>query len=223
MPDERPSVLVIGATGTVGGALCGLLSDDGYQVHAVGRDREALQRLADRTGAQAHRADLTDLSSALDAARELRDSGIDLAIAAVGGWYVEERGLELPMARWDSTIASNLTAHFVAARAFGQVLDGSSPVYLALNGIASHQPCEGSIAICVAGAGQSMMLDVLAAEGRGERPSYAELVVDTPILLPGQTHEKDEPTHSLSQVYSAIRDLAAQEHRPGEVTRRHVG
>lgn len=216
------SALVIGATGTVGAALCAHLAADDVDVHAVGRNRPRLDEVAARTGARPYAVDLTDLDAALSVAGQIADAGCELAVAAVGGWYVAERTLALPGPRWRETIDGNLTTHFTAARAFAPALTGPRPVYLALNGIASHFPCEGSVAISVAGAGQRMLLDVLAAEGRDEAVTYAELVVDTPILLPGQTHDVDEPTHQMAEVYAAVLDLAASPATPGLALRRHL-
>ena len=218
----RP-VLVIGATGAVGSALCALFAADGHQVHAVGRDRSRLDRLSGVTGARTYPLDLTDRAAAAIVAGAVADAGVSFAVAAVGGWYVAERGLDLPMDRWRATLDSNLTAHFVAAQAFAPILAGAAPTYLALNGIASHYPCEGSLAVSVTGAAQRMMLDVLAAEGRADGVRFGELVVDTPVLLPGEVHAKDEATHRIDEVYAAIRDLAASDHRPGRVIRRHLG
>lgn len=224
MASANRGVLIIGATGTVGSELARLYADDGYQVHAVGRNPARLAALAERTGARTYRVDLAEAESAQRCAELIaRDSQIGLAVAAVGGWYVAERGLDLAISRWSSTIESNLTAHFVAARSFAGLLAGDNPTYLTLNGIAGHYPCEGSLAISVAGAGQRMMLDVLAAEGRDEPTRFAELYVDTPILMPGQTHDKDEPTHTIAQVYAAIGDLIATVAAEGTVLRRHLG
>ncbi|WP_158716153.1 SDR family oxidoreductase [Blastococcus sp. Marseille-P5729] len=223
MSQEWQRVLVLGATGMVGSALTRAFAADGAQVHAVGRDDERLRRLAGIDGVRTHQVDLTDADAAERLAGGLAGAGVELAVAAVGGWKVGEPGLELPIHAWRQTIDSHLTAHFVAARSFAPVLAGRRPVYLALNGIASHYPCQGSIAISVTGSGQRMMLDVLAAEGADRLPRYAELVVDTPILLPGQVHDVDEPTHTAQQVYRAVRDLAASSGPAGTVLRRHLG
>ena len=220
---HKPRVaIVVGATGTVGGQLCGSVAADGVRVHAVGRNQDSLQLLADRAGVHAWAVDVSDSRAADAVAAQIADDEPELAIAAVGGWYVAEPGLQLAMDTWTSTLTSNLTAHFGAARAFAPVLQGPRPAYVALNGIASHYPCEGSIAISVAGAGQRMMLDVLAAEGREDPVSFRELVVDTPILSPGQKHDKDEPTHTIRQVYDAIRQLADDVPVPGEVVHHRV-
>lgn len=223
MAQRSTKVIIIGATGAVGRELTRLFAADGVQVHAVGRDPERLAALAAEHGAKTYPVDLTDAEQTAAAATALHAERVPLAIAAVGGWYVAEPGLTLPLERWTATIDSNLHAHFVAARAFAPVLDGDRPVYLALNGIASHHPCEGSIAISVAGAGQRMMLDVLAAEGRHRPTAYAELVVDTPILQAGQPHPKDEPTHTFEQVYDAVLAVAERSGDPGAVARTHLG
>lgn len=224
MSHDWDQVLVLGATGAVGSALTRAFAADGAQVHAVGRSTEGLQTLSGIDGVRTHRVDLAaEPDAAARLAAELEPIGVDLAIAAIGGWYLGEPGLELPLQTWRETLESHLTAHFVAARTFAPVLRGSRPVYLALNGIASHHPCPGSIAISVTGAGQRTMLDVLAAEGANSPVSYAELVVDTPVLLPGEVHDVDEPTHTSAEVYRAVRELASSAGAAGTVRRRHLG
>ncbi|MFV0533662.1 MAG: SDR family NAD(P)-dependent oxidoreductase [Cumulibacter sp.] len=223
MDQPISDVLVAGATGGVGRALCARYAADGVRVHAVGRDPRRLDALAAATGALTYRVDLTDADAANALASELRDYAIPLAIAAIGGWYVAEPGLALSVSRWQRTIDSNLTAHFIAARTFAAVLRGPRPVYLALNGIASHYPCEGSLAISVAGIGQRMMLDVLAAEGRAEPLTFAELVIDTPVDLPGADDDYDEPTHTVEQVHEAIESLRVRAPEAGVVSRAHLG
>lgn len=223
MSQEWARVVVLGATGAVGGALTRAFAADGAHVHAVGRNAAKLRALASIRGVQTHQVDLTDAAAAQRVAGQLDGAGVELAVAAIGGWYVAEPGLDLPLRAWRETIDSNLTTHFVAARSFAPVLSGERAVYLALNGIASHYPCEGSIAISVTGAAQRMMLDVLAAEAAENPLSYAELVVDTPILQPGQVHDVAEATHTTEQVYRAVRDLASSTPTPGTVLRRHLG
>lgn len=223
MADHEPNVLIIGATGSVGRELVRLYTADGARVHAVGRNPERLAAVATATGAHTYPVDLSGPEGAAETAEILREQQISVAIASVGGWYVAEPGLQLPMSTWTSTIESNLTAHFVAARAFAPVLQGDRPVYLALNGIACHYPCEGSIAISVAGVGQRMMLDVLAAEGRHQPTTFAELVVDTPIVVPGGPAQDDEPASTVEQVYEAIRALVSGPAAPGTVARAHLG
>lgn len=221
MQQEHEDALVVGATGGVGRALCGRLTAAGRTVHAVGRNAGRLRELVRETGVLPYQADLTDLGAAEAVAHRLQGAPIGLAIAAIGGWYVAEPVRSLPIERWNATLASNLTTHFVALRSFAPVLGGRHPVYLALNGIAGHYPCQGSAAISVAGAAQSMLLDVAAAEGVGTL-ALAELFIDTPIALPGAP-APDEPSHDIDEVLAAIGRLVASAQADGVVHREHLG
>jgi NAD(P)-dependent dehydrogenase (short-subunit alcohol dehydrogenase family) len=78
-------VVVTGATGAAGRAVCARLQRDGFAVAAVGRDAA---RLADVPAAGHHVADLTDLEDARRVADEVRreHGRVDGLVHLVGGW-----------------------------------------------------------------------------------------------------------------------------------------
>jgi len=201
---ERGAIVVVGATGFVGSRLARSLLARGESVVAVGRDRGGLTALSRHL--PTYHADLTDPAlSAVTARRITADVGPPRAVvAALGGWYVEAEAVDVTLERWEGTLRSNLTTHFVSAQAFAPILGGDDPSYIALNGIASHYPCVGSVAVCAAGAAQRMLIDVLAAEAIGRIVRFHELTIDTPVLEPGTEHAKDEPTHTTDEVCDAV-------------------
>lgn len=211
---DQPIVVIAGATGFLGSRLARLLARSGVTVAAVGRDLERLNSLfsTPSDGAEpihTYRADLTNPDQAGTVAAQLVDEldAPHAAIAALGGWYVEDETIDVSIGLWESTLRANLTTHFVSAKAFAPILGGTDPVYITLNGIASHYPCVGSVAVSVAGAGQRMLIDVLSAEAIGRTVRFHELVINTPVVEPGQTHDTDEPTHTTVQVCEALRSM----------------
>ena len=78
-------VVVTGATGSAGRAVCARLDRDGFAVAAVGRDAE---RLAEVAAASRHVNDVTDFAGARQLAEEVRreHGHIDGLVHLVGGW-----------------------------------------------------------------------------------------------------------------------------------------
>lgn len=201
------AIVVLGATGFLGSRLATSLARRGRPVIAVGRDEQRLISLSRHV--RTYRTDLADPARASTTARQIvDDAGPPRAVvASLGGWYVGDETVDVTLERWDATLRSNLTSHFVGAQAFAPILGGDDPSYIALNGIASHYPCVGSVAVCAAGAAQKMLIDVLAAETIGRTVRFHELVINTPVLEPGAVHDKDEPTHTTEQVCDTVADM----------------
>ena len=78
-------VVVTGATGAAGRAVCARLQRDGFTVAAVGRDAE---RLAEVTAASRHVHDVTSFAGARRLADEVRQEhgSVDGLVHLVGGW-----------------------------------------------------------------------------------------------------------------------------------------
>jgi NAD(P)-dependent dehydrogenase (short-subunit alcohol dehydrogenase family) len=108
---------------------------------------------------------------------------IDGVVASLGGWWEGSPVLAIGDDRWAQVIADNLTSHVVAARTFlPRLVDRPGAVYLTLNGIAADRPVAGAGPICVTGAGQRMLLRVLAEELRGTRVRLHEIAIGTPVV-----------------------------------------
>lgn len=204
---EREAIVVVGATGFLGSRLARLLANHGEHVIGVGRDSERLTALGGII--PTYQVDLTDArQAAITAGKIVTDVGPPRAvIAALGGWYVEDETVDVTIERWEGTLRANLTTHFVSAKSFAPALGGADPSYIALNGIASHYPCVGSVAVSAAGAAQRMLIDVLAAEAIGQTVRFHELVVNTPVLDPGEEHDKDEPTRTPQQICDTVMQM----------------
>lgn len=68
---DYQTALVTGASSGIGAAVVERLRQEGLQVHAIARSRDALLALAERTGCIAHVLDVTDLEGITRLAREV--------------------------------------------------------------------------------------------------------------------------------------------------------
>jgi NADP-dependent 3-hydroxy acid dehydrogenase YdfG len=78
---DYSTALVTGASTGMGAAIAERLSKRGLTVHAVARNQERLEELADRTGAIAHVVDLTDTKALAAAVGDLK---IDVLVNCAG-------------------------------------------------------------------------------------------------------------------------------------------
>ena len=115
-------VLVTGGAGGIGTAVVRAFAAEAARVAVHYRSsKSAAEALAAEVEGIALPADLTletDADRLVDEAVE-HLGRLDVCVANAGVWPREEAPLwELPLERWEATIASNLTATFLTARAF---------------------------------------------------------------------------------------------------------
>lgn len=119
------NALIIGASGGIGRAITGTLSQIGFGLALVARDREKLERARAELGPGAQEAlifpcDVTDRNQVQTMVEQVLDrmASIDILICAAGV-NVRQRSLRsLDPADWDQVISTNLTGaynvlHFV--------------------------------------------------------------------------------------------------------------
>jgi 3-oxoacyl-[acyl-carrier protein] reductase len=117
-------VLVTGGGGFLGGAICRTFAAEGARVavhHRDDTDRDAALSIADACGGVALRADLSSCAEAdalVPAAVEALGR-LDVCVANAGRFPPEPAVVrEMPVERWSSTIADNLTTAFLTARGY---------------------------------------------------------------------------------------------------------
>jgi 3-oxoacyl-[acyl-carrier protein] reductase len=116
------AVLVTGGAGGIGTATCRAFAAEGARVAVhYHTSRERAEALAEEIGGVAIAADLRDERRAdalIPEAIELL-GGLDACVANAGVWPIDFVPIwELPLERWETTMASNLRASFLTARAY---------------------------------------------------------------------------------------------------------
>ena len=115
-------VLVTGGAGGIGSAIVRAFAAEGARVAIhYNTSSDAAAVLASEVGGVAIQADLCDEDAAdrlvPDAVAAL--GRLDVCVANAGRWPLPDESIwEMPLERWNSTLATNLTATFLTARGF---------------------------------------------------------------------------------------------------------
>jgi len=157
------NVVVVGAYGAIGRAVCGLLHAAGARLAVVGRDQDKIASLAEATGALPIVGDASSFAD-MDAAFERATAELGPLSGAVncaGSLLLKPAHLTTE-AEYAATVSANLTTAFAMCHAAGKTMtDGGSVVLVstaaARTGIANHE------AIAAAKGGvQGLMLSAAA-------------------------------------------------------------
>ncbi|MBP9087247.1 MAG: SDR family oxidoreductase [Kofleriaceae bacterium] len=166
------NIVVIGATGLVGGGIAGVLSTAGHRVLAIGRNQRALDALQIRfPQIRVLVADVgSDTSAQVAAAGALAALGtIDVVITSVNPPRGKMKLRNTTAAQFAEFLDQSIISHFAAARAFLPVV-AEAGAYVAVGGGSADFVWPNFGHISIAQAAQRMMLNVLATE-------YTELKV----------------------------------------------
>jgi 3-oxoacyl-[acyl-carrier protein] reductase len=129
-------VLVTGASGGIGAATARAFAAEGARVAVhFHRNREAAEALAGELGGVALGADLRDEAEAdaLVPAAVAALGRLDACVANAGVWPREDVPVaDLPLERWRGTLAANLDATFLTARAYARHVRASGAGSLVL-------------------------------------------------------------------------------------------
>ena len=166
-------VLVTGATSGLGRAVALRFADQEIPVAVVGRDEEALRRVAAEVQARNARAvplrvDLSDTAALPDlvdaAGSQLGSIGVLVNAAATD---VPGRAEDIDPDEWNRVVAVNLTAPFALARSvMPQMRAGGGGLIVNISSVAGRRGWANASAYCSTKFALSGLTQSLAAEGR---------------------------------------------------------
>lgn len=143
---ESQKVVVFGAAGGVGSALCRKLVAAGHLVHAVGRNRDTTSSLADEIGATYSVCDATEADAVWQVVVKANEilGGLDGVANCVGSLHLKPGHLTSPE-EWNQVVSTNLSSSFFVLRASAPLMrrSGGSIVFVssaaARVGLANHE------------------------------------------------------------------------------------
>jgi NAD(P)-dependent dehydrogenase (short-subunit alcohol dehydrogenase family) len=143
--ESGPVVVVLGATGGIGSALCGRLAAKGYALIAGARNEEKLNSLAEETGAEVFKLDATQpdqIDSCITRAVDLYGR-IDGVANCVGSLLLKPAHLTTET-EWEATLAVNLGSAFATVRASTRAMKQGGSIVLVSSaaarvGLANHE------------------------------------------------------------------------------------
>lgn len=144
-PEKSNVMIVFGATGGIGSALCRMLRNRGNQLLLVARTAETVETLAaelDAVGLVADATQFTDVDRVFDEAMN-RFAKIDGVANCVGSLLLKPAH-NTSEVEYAQTIAASLTSAFAVCRAAGRTMTAGGSVVLvasaaALAGIPNHE------------------------------------------------------------------------------------
>jgi NAD(P)-dependent dehydrogenase (short-subunit alcohol dehydrogenase family) len=200
------NIVVIGATGLVGGAVATALAHAGNAVLAVGRNTEALQALLKATPSmKILTGDVgSDGAAAQTAENALAMFGhIDVVIASINPPRSAMRISRAAAAEVSNFFDQTLFSHLAAANAFIPRLSAGGK-YIGVGGASSDFVWPDYGHICMNQAAQRMMFRVLAAEWSGKPVTIHEYVIAAMV-------QEDSAAKGSAVAASAVgEDLAAR-------------
>ena len=153
MPDT-PVHLIIGATGAAGSATTRLLAEAGATLAIAGRDEEALQALAEETGATAHPVDARDISAVGSVVEAVvGEHGRLDGVANLAGSVLLKPAHLTTAEEFHDTIATNLTSAFAVVRAAAPAMRGTGGAIVLASSAAAQIGIANHEAIAAAKAG----------------------------------------------------------------------
>jgi 3-oxoacyl-[acyl-carrier protein] reductase len=166
-------VLVTGGAGGIGSAISRAFAAEGAMVAIHYRSSaDAARSLAEEVGGVALPADLRveEEADALVPNAVAALGRLDVAVANAGVWPRDDEALwELPLDRWEATLASNLTATFLTARGFLRHAAGTGSGSLVLVGSTAGRFGEAGHADYAAAKGAIMSGLLLSLKNEAAR------------------------------------------------------
>lgn len=214
--ENKPTHLIVGATGSIGSNLARRLADEGARLALAGRDADTLHALAQELGASSHVLDGDPFACVELAAQEaVEQHGSLHGVACCAGSLLLKPAHRTSAEELREVLESNLVTAFASVRAGAQALrkNGGSIVLVssaaARLGLANHE------AIAAAKAGvQGLVLSSAASYARqGIRvnavaPGLVESKLTEGLLNAPASRQASERMHALGRL-GAPGDVAA--------------
>ncbi|AMM30786.1 Oxidoreductase [Sinomonas atrocyanea] len=205
MTEERRRVAIVTGGGSgIGASTAAVLRDQGWEVVICGRRPEALQAVAERTGAVARVADMdspADIRKLVAGTVEQfgRLDGVVLNAGIVRAGAVQDLSDE----DWDAMVATNLTAPFQLARAALPHLASTGGCLVGVSSAAALRATSGIAGYNATKAGLTMLMQSVAVD-------YGPLGVRANIVCPGWTRTEmaDAEMTELGASIGVTRDEA---------------
>ena len=166
-------VLITGASSGIGAATARLLASRGFEVVAVARRLDRLEKLASDTGITVHQLDVTDFAAIKALATELQPAGIDALVNIAGGAsdadLVENANPDSWRAMFEVNVlgVQQMIAHFLPLLRDTARSHGSADI-LTVTSTAGFTPYETGGGYNVAKYGATALMGVLRLELAGE-------------------------------------------------------
>ncbi|MGO7016888.1 SDR family oxidoreductase [Rhizobium leguminosarum] len=166
--------LVTGATSGIGRATVGKLREMGLTVYAVGRNAEALEELAQESGAKPVRADVRDTAEIV---KQLHGIDVDILINNAGILSTRATFSEIEPSEIDAMIDINLKAPMHLTRAFLPAMVDRKRGHLIYIGSSGGQAAYPNMAVYgPTKAGLSLFCDNLRCDLLGTSVRVTEVV-----------------------------------------------
>jgi 3-oxoacyl-[acyl-carrier protein] reductase len=176
--EDRAALVTGGGTG-IGAAIAAAFAAAGARVAVTGRRTGPLEETAERTGALAIPADVTDLAAMTVAAATAAEAfgGLDIVVANAGIATIGRPVLDYEPEEWRRTLDVNLTGVWHTARATVPALKARGGGSIIVIGSGLARVSEGGAGpYGVAKAGAAALTRLLSAELREHRIAVNELV-----------------------------------------------
>jgi len=164
MKDQKPVMVIFGATGGIGNVLSRQLAAAGHKLVLAARQEERLQQLAAELGAEAVTCDATQSTqvNAVIAKAQAMHSHIDGVASCIGSILLKPAHLTTDE-EWQRTLEQNLKTSFFILRSAAKVMRSGGGSIVFCSSVAAQRGLANHEAIAAAKAGiEGMMLAAAA-------------------------------------------------------------
>ncbi len=220
MASEKPTVLVAGGTGALGGAVLEELLESGYPVTATWVVEEERERVArdfeGHSGLALVQADLMDPDAVDEAVSGI--DGLGGIVNLVGGFSMPGKVHESDIEDFDKQLRLNLRPGFLLARAgIPRMISNGGGAFVGVSARPALHPFPGACGYITAKAGVLAFIRALDAEYRDDGVRCNAIlpsVIDTPAnrrAQPDADYSKWVPPQQIAKV---VRFLVSDDSMP---------